>query len=60
MTRQYYSRYQLPLMHTETNVREGPCGDEAVEWLWKQGANVLRVRNDGVPTLGFTWYSLID
>jgi beta-glucosidase/6-phospho-beta-glucosidase/beta-galactosidase len=60
ITRQYYARYKLPVMHTETNVMEGPNGDEAVNWLWKQWANVLRVRNDGVPTVGFTWYSLTD
>ena len=47
-------------MHTETNIAEGPNGDEAVNWLWKEWANVLRVRNDGVPTVGFTWYSLTD
>ena len=47
-------------MHTETNLVEGPNGDEAVNWLWKEWANVLRVRNDGVPTVGFTWYSLTD
>jgi beta-glucosidase/6-phospho-beta-glucosidase/beta-galactosidase len=60
ITRQYYLRYGLPVMHTETNLIEGPQGDEAVNWLWKQWANVLRVRNDGVPTIGFTWYSLTD
>jgi beta-glucosidase/6-phospho-beta-glucosidase/beta-galactosidase len=60
ITRQYYERYRLPVMHTETNLREGPDGDEAVRWLWKQWANVLRVRNDGVPIVGFTWYSLTD
>jgi beta-glucosidase len=60
ITRQYYNRYHLPVMHTETNLIEGPMGDEAVNWLWKQWANVLRVRNDGVPTVGFTWYSLTD
>jgi beta-glucosidase len=47
-------------MHTETNMAEGPNGDEAVQWLWKQWANVLRVRNDGIPIVGFTWYSLTD
>ena len=26
----------------------------------KEWANVLRVRNDGIPILGFTWYSLTD
>ncbi len=60
ITRQYYHRYRLPVMHTETNLREGPNGDEAVNWLMKEWANVLRVRNDGVPIMGFTWYSLID
>src|SRR3712207_1417137 len=42
------------------SISEGPSGDEAVNWLWKEWANVLRVRNDGVPILGFTWYSLTD
>ena len=60
ITRQYYDRYRLPVMHTETNLMQGPNGDEAVNWLWKQWANVLRVRNTGTPILGFTWYSLTD
>lgn len=60
ITKQYYHRYHLPVMHTETNLKEGPNGDEAVNWLWKEWANVLRVRNDGIPILGFTWYSLTD
>jgi beta-glucosidase len=60
ITREYYHRYRLPVMHTETNFAEGPRGDEAVYWLWKEWANVLRVRNDGIPILGFTWYSLTD
>jgi beta-glucosidase/6-phospho-beta-glucosidase/beta-galactosidase len=44
-------------MHTETNVF---TADEASSWLWKQWVNVLRMRADGVPVLGFTWYSLTD
>ena len=60
ITRQYHNRYRLPIMHTETNLREGPTGQEAVQWLWKEWANVLRLRNVGIPTVGFTWYSLID
>jgi beta-glucosidase len=60
ITRQYFDRFRLPVMHTETNLREGPNGNEAELWLWKQWANVLRVRNDGVPIVGFTWYSLTD
>jgi hypothetical protein len=60
ITRQYYERYLLPVMHTETNFSEGPRGDEAVYWLWKEWANVLRLRNTGIPIVGFTWYSITD
>ena len=57
ITRKYYERYHKPVMYTETNVFDA---DRAPEWLWKQWMNVLRMRADGVPVLGFTWYSLID
>jgi len=60
ITKQYYERYHLPVMHTETNFAQGPQGNEAVNWLWKQWSNILRLRNDGVPVAGFTWYSLTD
>ena len=60
ITRQYHERYRLPVMHTETNITQGPLGTEAVDWLWKEWANVLRLRNVGIPILGFTWYSLTD
>jgi hypothetical protein len=60
ITVQYYNRYLLPVMHTETNISEGPGGREAEIWLWKQWANVLHVRNKGIPIVGFTWYSLTD
>ncbi len=36
ITRQYYDRYRLPVMHTETNRNESPEGDEAVVWLRKE------------------------
>src|SRR5262249_20201715 len=29
-------------------------------WLYKEWANILRIRANGVPVLGFTWYSLTD
>ncbi len=60
ITRQYYDRYKLPVMHTETNFPEGYSGDEAVNWLFKEWSNVVSVRNSGVPMVGFTWYSLHD
>lgn len=60
ITMQYYNRYGIPVMHTETNLNQGPKGDESVKWLRKEWANVLCVRNSGVPIVGFTWYSLTD
>ena len=56
LTRQYYRRYRLPVMHTETNIAE----PDAVPWLWKEWANMVRLRQDGIPVMGFTWYSLTD
>ena len=60
ITRQYHERYRMPVMHTETNLVQGPGGQEAVDWLQKEWANVLWVRNVGIPILGFTWYSITD
>ncbi len=60
ITWQYFDRYRLPVMHTETNLADYGDGQLSVDWLWKQWASVLRVRNDGIPMVGFTWYSLTD
>ncbi len=57
LTREYYERYKLPVMHTETNVFDAGY---APTWLWKQLRNLLRMRGDGIPVLGFTSYSLTD
>ncbi len=57
ITSQYYNRYQLPVMHTETNVLNEK---HATFWLRKEWANMLRLREDGIPIIGFTWYSLTD
>ncbi len=57
ITHQYFARYSLPVMHTETN---GLGGENAVKWLHKEWANVHRLKQDGVPIVGFTWYSLQD
>jgi beta-glucosidase/6-phospho-beta-glucosidase/beta-galactosidase len=57
ITQQYFARYRLPVMHTETN---GLGGEQAAHWLHKQWANVHRLKQDGVPLVGFTWYSLQD
>ena len=57
ITRQYYERYHLPVMHTETNLGDAA---RAPAWLWKEWANMIRLKDDGVPIVGFTWYSLTD
>ena len=57
ITREYFQRYHKPVFHTETNTFDP---DQAPEWLWKQWVNILGMRYDGVPVLGFTWYSLTD
>jgi beta-glucosidase/6-phospho-beta-glucosidase/beta-galactosidase len=59
IARQYYDRYRLPLMHTETNNIGGGERD-APGWLWRQFLGVRLLRSEGVPVLGFTWYSLHD
>jgi beta-glucosidase/6-phospho-beta-glucosidase/beta-galactosidase len=57
ITHQYFARYGLPVMHTETNVQDVEL---APVWLKKEWANVHRLKQDGVPLVGFTWYSLTD
>ncbi|MGE3608415.1 MAG: family 1 glycosylhydrolase [Bacteriovoracaceae bacterium] len=55
ITKQYYDRYTIPVMHTETNCLER---NDCVSWLQKEWANLFRLRRDGIPIVGFTWYSL--
>ena len=57
ITMQYYNRYKRLIMHTETNTADA---DSAPNWLWRQWHNVQLIRKDGVPVVGFTWYSLLD
>ena len=54
ITHQYFDRYKLPIMHTETNMKM----PDSVNWLYRQWANLHRLKQDGVPLVGFTWYSL--
>jgi len=56
VTKQYFDRYHLPVMHTETNLAD----PDAVDWLKRQWANAHKLKQDGVPLIGFTWYSLTD
>jgi beta-glucosidase/6-phospho-beta-glucosidase/beta-galactosidase len=57
ITMQYFNRYRRPVMHTETNVGDA---EAAPDWLWRQWYNVQLIHQNGVPVVGFTWYSLQD
>ena len=55
LSRQYYERLGVPLIHAETNM----AGPGAVGWLQEQWAEVNRVR-ETLPIRGFTWYGFIN
>ncbi len=57
ITKQYFDRYRLPVMHTETNTKDAKA---APHWLKKEWINMHELKRHGVPILGFTWYSLTD
>jgi len=46
---QYFERFHLPTNHTETNV-----ADNELQGCGKNGP-MVRLWQDGVPVLGFTW-----
>jgi beta-glucosidase/6-phospho-beta-glucosidase/beta-galactosidase len=57
LARQYFDRYHLPVMLTETNKMSA---EQAPDWLRIQWACVRELRRVAIPVMGFTWYSLID
>lgn len=60
IARQYFQRYRMPMMLTETNTIGQPDPSNGSNWLWSIWQNVELLRQEGVPVLGFTWYSLTD
>lgn len=56
LARQYHERLGRPIMHTETNMDAHRAG----EWLKAQWDAVTRLRADGIPIRGFTWYGLVN
>jgi beta-glucosidase len=55
----YYNRYQRPMMMTETNADDLGHG-EAAHWLKQIWSQAAHLRREGVPIVGFTWFSLTD
>jgi beta-glucosidase/6-phospho-beta-glucosidase/beta-galactosidase len=56
--RHWHARYGIPLMITETAV-EGSDGKKRA-WLDELVTGLRRLRSEGVPMLGLTWWPLVD
>lgn len=56
--RTYAERYGAPVMVTETCVTGTAA--ERIEWLDSSVAEVHRLRADGLPVVGYTWWPLFD
>lgn len=52
----YYERYRVPIMITETSA----VGSDEVrsKWLESSVGMIKKLRGDGVPVIGFTWFPL--
>jgi beta-glucosidase len=57
LLRRYADRYGVPVMVTETS-RGGPVADRKA-WLAESLACVHRLREEGLPVLGYTWFPFI-
>ena len=54
----YWSKYHIPLMVTETSV--GGPDENKIAWLERSVADVRRLRAEGFPIIGYTWWPVID
>ncbi|HEY8669181.1 MAG TPA: family 1 glycosylhydrolase [Tepidisphaeraceae bacterium] len=55
---QYYQRYGLPLMLTETSIEGAVMNREM--WFEITVEHCQRLRNEGIPMLGYIWWPLLD
>jgi beta-glucosidase/6-phospho-beta-glucosidase/beta-galactosidase len=53
---QYYERYQVPIMVTETS--EYGSVSRRARWLDTSVAAIKQLRGEGVPVIGYTWFPL--
>lgn len=54
----YYHRYALPMMVTETSADGQPINREI--WLDETVTDCRRLRESGVPMLGYFWWPMVD
>lgn len=55
--RDAWRRYRLPLMVTETSARRDVDG--RAQWMDETIAAVKRVREQGIPAIGYTWFPMM-
>ena len=56
MAHDFYRRYQLPFMLSETNI----AGRLAPRWLAETWNDAIALRDEGLPIRGFCWYGFVD
>lgn len=56
MLQQYWERYRVPLMITETSAYG--THQQRAQWLQSSLAAVQQLRASGVPIIGYTWFPL--
>jgi beta-glucosidase len=54
----YYNRYGLPMMVTETSADGHPINREI--WLEETTGDCRRLREEGIPMLGYFWWPMVD
>ncbi|MBV8102744.1 MAG: family 1 glycosylhydrolase [Verrucomicrobia bacterium] len=54
----YWHRYHRPLMITETSATGS--NQMKLDWLERCVSDIRRLRADGFPVIGYTWWPLID
>lgn len=55
---EYYNRNRLPMFVTETSIEGKPINREI--WLDRLVEDAHRLRQEGIPLLGLTWWPLFD
>jgi beta-glucosidase/6-phospho-beta-glucosidase/beta-galactosidase/glycosyltransferase involved in cell wall biosynthesis len=55
---QYWKRYGIPLLLSETSVEGQPLNREI--WLESNVEQIRRLREEGVPMLGLIWWPMLD
>jgi beta-glucosidase/6-phospho-beta-glucosidase/beta-galactosidase len=56
--RDYWERYRIPIMITETSFNG--TDKERREWLEFTVSSVRRLREEGIPLIGYTWWPVVD